>query len=257
MREPPRRRRIDDERSEGGLPLFPLVLVVILAGLLLGGVLAHFFGGAHRVATPATRVAIAPATAEPTTEATVVASTSPTAVATQPTSRPSVNSPARATLKTPVAPTARPTQRAIAGTPTPTRAILTPPPVRGSSAPVRVTATPAVVTRPMVARPSAAPAAPAAPAAGDPAGVVRAYLAALAHGDRQTAAEYLSHGAPTESFMTAGSRVAAIRSTAIGAQQYRVTADVQTGSGEYYVTFTVAPGPGGLQITDHYAIKPQ
>ena len=40
-----RRRRRSDDESGGGLPLFPLVLVVILAGLLLGGALAHFFGG--------------------------------------------------------------------------------------------------------------------------------------------------------------------------------------------------------------------
>ncbi|MBV8489362.1 MAG: hypothetical protein JO199_02440 [Candidatus Eremiobacteraeota bacterium] len=42
-----------------------------------------------------------------------------------------------------------------------------------------------------------------------------------------------------------------------GTQTYKVTADVTTSNGEYYITFTVAPGPGGLQITDHYAIKTQ
>jgi len=40
-------------------------------------------------------------------------------------------------------------------------------------------------------------------------------------------------------------------------QQYKVTADVQATSGEYYVTFTVEETPGGLQITDHYAIQPR
>ena len=43
-----RRRRLEEE-SGGGLPLFPLVLVVILAGLLMGGLLAHFLGGSKSV----------------------------------------------------------------------------------------------------------------------------------------------------------------------------------------------------------------
>lgn len=57
--------------------------------------------------------------------------------------------------------------------------------------------------------------------------------------------------------MSTGSHIESIHSASIGAEEYKVTADVQTGSGEYYVTFTLESGPGGLQITDHYAIKPQ
>ncbi len=57
--------------------------------------------------------------------------------------------------------------------------------------------------------------------------------------------------------MNSGSRIESIRSANVGSQQYQVTADVQTTSGEYYVTFTVQQGPIGLQITDHYSIKPQ
>ena len=244
MREPPRRRRLDDERGEGGLPLFPLVLVVILAGLLLGGVLAHFFGGSNRVPTPATRVAIAPATIQPTPPPSVASlATATPSPAPTPSATPTAKStpPPRVTPAARVSPTARPTVRASVATATHAPATVSPAP-RITPAPSRTTPTPAAA---------------ATPVAGDPAGVVRAYLGALARGDRQTAAGYLSTGAPTESFMTAGSRIAAIRSTAVGAQQYRVTADVQTSSGEYYVTFTLAPGPGGLQITDHYAIKPQ
>jgi len=56
--------------------------------------------------------------------------------------------------------------------------------------------------------------------------------------------------------MNSGARIASIRTAAGGAQQYTVTADVQTSSGEYYTTFTVEQGPIGLQITDHYTIKP-
>ena len=47
MREPPR-AAARTTSPRGGLPVFPLVLVVILAGLLLGGVLAHF-SAARRV----------------------------------------------------------------------------------------------------------------------------------------------------------------------------------------------------------------
>jgi hypothetical protein len=88
------------------------------------------------------------------------------------------------------------------------------------------------------------------------AAVVRSYLGALAHGDRETATSYLAHGTPTETFMNSGARIASIRTAAGGAEQYTVTADVQTSSGEYYTTFTVQQGPIGLQITDHYTIKP-
>lgn len=57
--------------------------------------------------------------------------------------------------------------------------------------------------------------------------------------------------------MSSGSRIASIRSASVGPNTYKVTADVETASGEYYVTFTLEPGPAGLQITDHYAIKTQ
>lgn len=268
MAEPPRRRRADEERGEGGLPLFPLVLVVILAGLLLGGVLAHFFGGSNRAPTPATRIAVAPATQPPALvpSPSAAPSATPSPVASSRSAIPSPTPAKRATPAAGVSPSARPTIKATAAVPTPTPAVITPAPRRSAATPATPppppTLHPAATLRPAVTAHPAAPR-PVATASvvsavgGDPSGVVRAYLAALARGDRQTAAGYLSHGAPTESFMTADSRIAAIRSAAIGSQQYRVTADVQTGSGEYYVTFTVAPGPGGLQITDHYAIKAQ
>ncbi|MGC1382126.1 MAG: hypothetical protein WA814_14015, partial [Candidatus Baltobacteraceae bacterium] len=86
--------------------------------------------------------------------------------------------------------------------------------------------------------------------------VVRSYLGALARGDRATAASYLAHGTPNEPFMNSLAHVATIHSASAGPQQYEVTADVQTPEGEYYVTFTLQQGPGGLQITDHYTIKP-
>lgn len=86
---------------------------------------------------------------------------------------------------------------------------------------------------------------------------MRSYLQSLARGDRSTAASYLARGAPSERFMNSSAEIQSIRSASVGPQQYQVTADVQTSTGEYYVTFTVESGPTGLQITDHYSIKPQ
>jgi hypothetical protein len=85
--------------------------------------------------------------------------------------------------------------------------------------------------------------------------IVRSYLGALARGDRATATSYLAHGLPSEGFMDANSRIVSVRPQADGSQ-YKVSADVQTSTREYYITFTLQQGTGGLQITDHYAIKP-
>jgi hypothetical protein len=91
----------------------------------------------------------------------------------------------------------------------------------------------------------------------DAAAIVRSYLGAIARGDRATATSYLAHGLPSETFVDASSRIESVRSSRLSKQQYKVTADVQTSTGEYFITFTVEPGPGGLQITDHYSIKTQ
>jgi hypothetical protein len=85
---------------------------------------------------------------------------------------------------------------------------------------------------------------------------VRSYLGALARGDRSTAGSYLAQGSPSEAFMAANATVESVRSEPSGGG-YKVMADVKTSAGEYFETFTVAPGPGGLQITEHYWIKPQ
>ncbi len=86
---------------------------------------------------------------------------------------------------------------------------------------------------------------------------MRSYLEALQHGERATAASYLARGTPSETFMNAESRIESISSANVGPQQYRVGADVQTSTGEYFITFTVEQGPSGLQIIDHSSIKPQ
>jgi hypothetical protein len=263
MREPPRRRRMSDESNGGGLPLFPLILVVVLAGLLLGGVLAHFLGGSNaRSAASPVPVAVAPTPLSTPYSLLVPTSPSPRRHET-PTPLPSATPTPLASASPTTTPAIRPSPKIVA-TPKP---VATPHTnlervaVKATPATVVATATPAVAH---VATPTPAPVpkpARAAPAvvAGDDraAGVVRSYLEALARGDRSAAAGFLASGAPSETFMNAGSRIESIHSANVGAEQYKVTADVQTGSGEYYVTFTLVAGPGGLQITDHYAIKPQ
>ena len=84
---------------------------------------------------------------------------------------------------------------------------------------------------------------------------MRSYLGALARGDRATATTYLAHGLPSEGFMDSNARIISVRPESAGSQ-YKVSADVQTSTGEYFITFTLQQGTGGLQITDHYAIKP-
>jgi hypothetical protein len=214
--------------------------------LLLGGALAHFFGGAKNSLASAPTLAAAPSPA--LTPAPIL--TSPPPVTPSPTHS------ARPSPLVSATPTA--TATSAAASPAPAR---TPKPRRRQ---VVIVATPQPTAPPL-------PAATAAPAAAMPSatptisvsgddravGVVRSYLEALARGDRSTAASYLANGAPSETFMTSGSRIETIRAANVGPQQYHVTADVETASGEYFATFTVEQGPIGLQITDHYAIKPQ
>jgi hypothetical protein len=130
--------------------------------------------------------------------------------------------------------------------------------------PAVATATPKAIvatTRPVaVATPAPAASIAAAPpkaSAGDPAvSLVRSYLESLAHGDRATANTYLAGGSASETFMSGESQIQSVRSTPGSNSGYQVTADVKSGGVEYYGTFTVVPGPSGLQITDHYWIKP-
>ena len=84
---------------------------------------------------------------------------------------------------------------------------------------------------------------------------MRAYLGALARGDKATATSYLLSGLPSETFMDQSARVLSVRADPIGKGSYKAAADVRTSTGEYYITFTLGPGPGGLQIADHYGIK--
>lgn len=259
MSDAPRRRRSEEDsgtRGGGGLPLFPLILVVIFAGLLLGGVLAKFFGGASPPkATPAA----------PTFTSAPENSMAPLAMATRRTPAPIPTPTLSATAKpSPVAsasPTAKPAAiPTLKETPKPV-----PPPsariVYVTPAPHRAAPTSDVAFTPSAGTPQVASATTAAPnyvpAGPDQAAtIVRSYLGALARGDRATATSYLAHGLPSEGFMDANSRILSVRSES-SASPYKVSADVQTSTGEYYITFTLQQGTGGLQIIDHYAIKPQ
>lgn len=84
---------------------------------------------------------------------------------------------------------------------------------------------------------------------------MRAYINDLVRGDRNGASGYLATGSPTETFIDSNSKVQSVHADATGRGTYKVGADIETSTGEYYITFTVAPGPAGLQIQDHFAIK--
>ena len=264
MRDAPRRRRSDEESGGGGLPLFPLMVVVVLAGLLLGGVLAHFFGGKNGAPAPASTMVAGNAPQEPTP----APISPPPSAAPEPSATPvpsATSSPTAAASPSPKA-TQLITPRPPPATPKPkTAALATSEPARkpavtATQLAANVTASPATA-RPATAPPATTPPAPAhtvSPSGNThAASVVRSYLEALAHGDRGTASTYLAHGYPTESFMNSESRIESISSANVGGQQYRVGADVQTSSGEYFITFTLQQSAGGMLITDHSAIKPQ
>jgi hypothetical protein len=87
--------------------------------------------------------------------------------------------------------------------------------------------------------------------------VVRRYLDALAAGNAALARTYLSQGDPTEaSFMNSSAHIASLHHSNNPDGTIGVQADIETSSGEYYVTFTVQPIANGGLITDHTAIKP-
>ena len=83
--------------------------------------------------------------------------------------------------------------------------------------------------------------------------IVRAYVGAVSRGDESTAAGYLAHGLPNESFLSKAAKISSLDASANGGGGFTVTANISTPSGTYYETFTVQSGPYGMQITDHSA----
>lgn len=55
--------------------------------------------------------------------------------------------------------------------------------------------------------------------------------------------------------MADGGKVGSITARGSDAAGYRVTANVATNKGDYFIEFTVSTGGDGYVITDHYAIK--
>ncbi|MBV9149505.1 MAG: hypothetical protein JO024_06555, partial [Candidatus Eremiobacteraeota bacterium] len=176
-----RRRSIDQPASGGRLPLFPLFIVVVLAGLALGAFISQRFNSPSR----STPFAIHAPTATPLIAAT-------------PIHRTAINSPAVRTSRTPLAtpsasamrsPSAFPSATARA-TPRPVHRVALTTPKPGAVKPIAV---PVVKSAPTagstaIARPIARPAPPAPASGADAAaGVARDYLSAVMRGDNRTA----------------------------------------------------------------------
>ena len=252
------RRRIEPgkppRRGGGGIPILPLVLVVVFAGLLLGGLLAKFMGSRSplpEAASPAPSITpIAAAAPTPTLAPTA---TIPPSSEPSPSASPTTAATPTATPKPKAEPKPSPTQTAVAvATPTvrPSVIFLTPAPLPSAtkSGEAKTAELPAPTETP----------APIAPGGGSDraTSVVHSYIAALARGDDSSATSYLMTGLPSEKFIGPGAKITSINTTKNDDGSYKVTADIQTQSGEYFETFKVENGPNGMQISDHYAIKP-
>ena len=261
MSDYPRRRRLDPEPPKrGGIPIVPLMVLVILGGLLLGGLLTKFFGtGGAQAPTSAPSF-----TPLPGASATFAPTFSPTPPPVLHSPRPKT-SPAHARTATPMpsvtllpgttpAPTAKPSRTAhpeVRVTPrtTPPIIILTPTPAPSA---VPATATPP----PLVSAPTQTPVLiTGANSAVHAAAIVRAYIASLARGDSATAAGYLANGLPTESFINpnVSVNVTDLHATRNADGSFAVTTQVVTSKGTYYASFTLRMGNYGMQITDHSA----
>jgi hypothetical protein len=260
----PRRRRLEPEPPKrGGIPIIPLMVLVILGGLLLGGLLTKFFGtGGAQAPTPAPTFTPLPgvsATFAPTLSPTF----SPTPALTR-TAHPSA-SPSRVPTATPMASvtllpgtTPAPTARASVAahsTPrtTPAIVILTPTPAPSHAPAVaQQTATPP----PVVAAPTVTPVLiTGSNSTEHAAAIVRAYIASLARGDSSTAAGYLSSGLPTESFINPNVSVSVtdLRASRNDDGSFAVTTQIVTSKGTYFATFRLHMGAYGMQITEHSA----
>jgi len=256
----PRRRRLapQEPKKGGGLPIFPLIVLVIFAGLLLGGGLAKFFGNRGAVATSAPTFTPLPApTATFAPRATPIRNTSPSpslsaSPSLSPSPSPSPTARAHASASASIAPSAstsptptvRPSVIYITAAPK-ASPVKTPAPLRTAVPLATATPAPVLVTGPSTGEHAAA--------------IVRSYLAAVGRNDEATAAGYLQRGLPNESFFTSAATITDLETVRNPDGTFTVKADISTPSGEYYETFNLAQGPGGLglQIVQHYAIKVQ
>lgn len=275
MSDYPRRRRLEPEPPKrGGLPIVPLVVLIVLGGLFLGGLLTKFFGpSAVQVPTPRPSFTPLPqATATfaprftPTPEARHRAEpkkprprSTPKAIA-SPHVRASISpvptpSPVPPSSPSPVTPSPFATHAyraahvphaasvaarsavTAAPPPPPPVIIVTPTPAATAS----VTATPVLITGANSGEHAAA--------------IVRAYIAALARGDSATAAGYLASGLPSESFVNpdVSVKITNVQTSRNEDGSYGVTAQIVTSRGTYLESFTLKMGTYGMQIIDHSA----
>lgn len=259
-----RRRRLEDDSDEGGgFPIFPLVLIVVLAGLLLGAVLAHFFRGRGAAPPPSLPAVTVTPVGSPSALPSLAPTPTPTR-ASKPSPSPSLSpSPKASSSAAPTAtPSAKPTRAPRATEkPSPKLVVAATPRPKPTTRYSVVTPVPLPVKPVPKPPPAVVPAMPTSAAhtdAGRAEAVVRSYLSALSRGDTGTARTFLANGSmPTESsFMDASAHINSLRESKNSDGTYAVAADVTTSKGEYYITFTVQVGPDSGTITEHTAIKP-
>jgi hypothetical protein len=272
----PRRRRLDEPSGDGWAGTLGLVVAVILAGLVLGGLLAHFFGRPRPTATPVPLANVTPLVEE-TPQATETPLPVPTLATSSPRPMPSVGptgtsprpsasigSGSSAPLGFPIVPPASSGPLAVNGNAPTSSPLGAPPARRAPTVPGAPANSPAEAPQPAASAPAAAPAAPAAPAPSSGASsdqsaaeaTVRSYIEALERGDTTSAEMLLAGGRPTEaSFLDPSARILSISAHPHDDGTYRVEADVRTDSGEYFLTFTLDRGPAGFYIAEHSAIK--
>ncbi|MDQ2871831.1 MAG: hypothetical protein M3R35_01735 [Candidatus Eremiobacteraeota bacterium] len=227
--------------------MWPLFVVIVVLGLFIGGVLAHFLGSPkaapqkRTVVTPPLPIAnVTPSPVEPTPRPMRTPSKPPVAAITlRPTATPKTTPTGAPTAAPSLAPTSAPT---VAPTQAPTTAPVRRPPA--TVAPRRI--------EPIARKPEPPAVAPATPA--DTSGaVVRSYINALAGGNRDSAQQYLSSGSvDQDSFIDASAHIASLTSELNADGSRKVDVNLDTASGKYFITFTVTGG----RIADHTAIKP-
>jgi hypothetical protein len=247
--------------------MFPLVLLVIFAGLLLGGGLAKLLGHGGP-ATPAPSFTPLPAPSEAPASASPFPSRGPV-----PTRAPHP----RATGSPPASPSATPSPSAspspaaspsVARTPTATPLLKTPTPAPKPTPSPAASPTVLIVTpapRPSVratpapvptAAPTGTPATIAGPSSADHAqAIVRSYLNALIRGQESFATGYLTSGLATETFV-AGGKITDMDVARNPDDSFRVTASVSSPQGNYALTFRVVKTAIGMQISEHGTAKP-
>ncbi|PZR56682.1 MAG: hypothetical protein DLM50_07570 [Candidatus Meridianibacter frigidus] len=268
MTEPPRRTRRSGYDGPAGkhLPILPLAIIVILAGLALGALAARFLGrsaeqpaattaqpqnaSAAPVPTAAPETAVPPP--KPSRSAVVVMLRTPGSL-------PANRASARATFHRIALATPKPSLSAV-----PAQSLNIPPTRRPSVASASVAVAPATPrVRPISARPPIAAPSPMSPSPSESASnLARTYLTALMRGDRRSAAAALGQSPETSSldesqFLDSSARITSVHTLPNGDGSYKVESEVTASKGTYFVTMQVSHVGDGYVITDHHAIRIQ